>query len=131
MPTKYTSVSEYLSDLPEPRRSEVEALRRIVIGSSDGLVEHIKWNSPSYIYNGEDRVTVNAHGRDAVRLILHAGPTTAEDKTAAPSFTHDPHGLLEWHSNIRASISLAGTDAIEQEQDHIRDLLAAWFHASL
>jgi hypothetical protein len=131
MPPKYTSVSDFLSDLPEPRRSEVAALREIVIGSSDGLVEHIKWNSPSYVFNGEDRVTVNAHGRDAVRLILHAGPTTVEDRSAMPRFSDDPHGLLEWHSNIRASIALSGTDAIAQKQEHIRALLAAWFHAAL
>jgi hypothetical protein len=131
MPPKYTSVSAFLSDLPEPRRSEVEALREIVIGSSDGLVEHIKWNSPSYIFNGEDRVTVNAHGRDAVRLILHAGPTTVEDRFAVPIFDQDPHGLLEWHSNIRASIALSGTDVIAQKRNDIRDLLAAWFHAAL
>jgi hypothetical protein len=128
MPATYKTVDEFVTDQSEAHRAEVLALREIVLGCTPGVLEHIKWNSPSYyLVPGEDRVTVNAHGAGPVRLVLHAGVTKAEDKSASPTFTGDPEGLLTWHSDIRASLPGGGVDAIERNQDSIAAVLRRWF----
>ena len=125
MAATYRTVEEFLAAQPPGRRAEIEELRQIVLGVDSRLAEHIKWNSPSYVWNGTDRVTVNAHGR-GVRLILHFGTGTPEDKAAAPTFDGDPSGLLTWHSNIRASLSVADLADIRAKSDQIRDVVRRW-----
>ncbi|PRY70005.1 uncharacterized protein DUF1801 [Glaciihabitans tibetensis] len=128
MAAKFSTVEDFLAAQSEAGRAQVEALREIVLTCTPGVQEHIKWNSPSYyIVPGEDRVTVNAHGAGPVRLVLHAGATTPEDKSAAPSFAGDPHGLLTWHSNIRASLTGGDLDGIAAAREHIAGVLRSWF----
>ena len=79
-------------------------MRVLVLGASTDLVEIVKWNSPSYTLDGQDRLTINAAGKGPVRLILHLGVDTEENKSAPSDFTGDPDALLTWHSNIRASL---------------------------
>jgi hypothetical protein len=107
MPVTFRTVADYLAASSRPH--EVEALRSIVVEANPRLVETIKWNSPSYVLDGVDRLTINAAGRGPVRLILHLGTETPEDRGAVSSFAGDPGGLLTWHSNIRASM-VAGPD---------------------
>lgn len=128
MATKFTTVDEFLSAQTEQHKTEVLALREIVLAAAPGVLEHIKWNSPSfYLRAGEDRVTVNAHGTGPVRLVLHAGATTVEDTTAAPTFAGDPQKLLTWHSNIRASLSGEGIDVVEGQRERIGEVVSNWF----
>ena len=63
MATTYRTVDEFLADQTDVRRAEIDALREIVLSTHPDLIEHIKWNSPSFVFDGEDRVTVNAHGK--------------------------------------------------------------------
>jgi hypothetical protein len=129
MATNYQSVDEYLQDQPADRRDAINVLREIVLTARPGVTEIVKWNSPSFVYQREDRITMNASAKDAVRLILHAGVSTVEDKQATPTFTGDPDGLLHWHSNIRAS--LAVTDAAEAADKRavIAALVGNWLDA--
>lgn len=125
MATSYRTVDEFLAGQTDVRREEINALREIVLGTNPDLTEHVKWNSPSYVFDGEDRVTVNAHGK-AVNLILHAGPSIVEDKAAAPTFDGDATGMLRWHSNIRASMSFDSLDAINEQRQAIADVVSRW-----
>ena len=129
MAATYRTVEEFLAAQPPGRREEMEVLRQIVLDADSGLSEHIKWNSPSYVFNGADRVTVNAHAR-GVRLILHWGTRIAEDKTVAPTFDGDPFGLLTWHSNIRASLSVTDLADLRAKHDQIRDVVRRWLDAA-
>jgi len=58
---KYLSVKEFLDDLDEDTRKQVDALREIILANVP-VSEHIKWNAPSYVFAGEDRITFNLHG---------------------------------------------------------------------
>jgi hypothetical protein len=113
MPAQHQTVSGFLDALDSDRRSQVDALRELVLSAHPGLVETIKWNSPSYSLYGVDRLTVNVSKTGPVRLILHHGTRVAEDKGEMPSFTGDPAGLLTWHSNIRASLNWTTADAAD------------------
>lgn len=119
MAVTHQTVDDYLAAQSPAARAEVEALRALVRDAEPRVVEIIKWNSPSYTLDGEDRLTVNVGRNDAVRLVLHRGVHEQEKKGAASTFAGDPEGLLTWHSDIRAS--LAAADA-----GRARDVVRAW-----
>jgi hypothetical protein len=113
-------VTEYLAAQTPTVRAAVERLRAIVADAAPNAVEIIKWNSPSYTVDGEDRLTVNVDRKGLVRLILHRGTTELETKGAASTFTGDPGGLLTWHSDIRASL------LADANPDAAADVVRAW-----
>ena len=120
-----TTVATFLDDLGPTDRTLVETLLTVVRSVDPALSEHIKWNSPSYVFDGEDRFTVSARPGRPVRLVLHAGATTPEDKAGPPRFT-DTTGLLEWHSDIRASIVFRTPADVTARRDDLRAVLARW-----
>jgi len=119
MAVTHASVDDYLAAQTPAARAEVEALRAMVMDAEPRLVEIVKWNSPSYTLDGEDRLTVNVGRNDAVRLVLHRGVHEQETKGAASTFAGDPGGVLTWHSDIRASLSAA-------DAGRARDVVRAW-----
>ena len=119
---QFATVEEFLAAQTPQVRPKVELLRTLVTDAEPGTVEAIKWNSPNFSFAGEDRLTVNVDGKGAVRLILHRGTGVAEHKGATTSFTGDPHALLTWHSDIRASLLV--TDDLDAEA--ARAIVRAW-----
>ena len=121
----HATVGTFLDQLEPTDRELVETLLTVVRSVDPGLTEHIKWNSPSYVFQGEDRFTVSARPGRPVRLVLHAGATTREDRAGAPRFS-DTTGLLEWHSDIRASIVFRTPADVTACRDDLRSVLARW-----
>lgn len=126
MPASFATIDEFVAAQTPERRADVEYLRGLVGEAEPGLVEVIKWNSPSYTLHGRDRLTINAAGKGPVRLILHFGTTRAEDKAAAPTFTGDPDGLLTWHSNIRASLPVPKPHEFAKARGAVIAVIRAW-----
>lgn len=129
MAVQFSTVDEFLAALTPERRAEVDALRELVRTAHPELVESIKWNSPNFSLGDTDLLTVNVPRSGPVRLILHRGTTTAEDKSATPEFDGDPTGLLTWHSNIRASLRMPPADAPDSARDDVVAVLRAWVAA--
>lgn len=46
---QYKTVPEFLNDLDNDKRLQVEALRNLILEVEPQLEEHIKWNAPSYL----------------------------------------------------------------------------------
>jgi hypothetical protein len=123
---KYTTVTDFMNDLSADKRAQVELLRGIIKQAHPGLDEHIKWNSPSYVLDGEDRVTFNLQNKEGVvKLVLHMGAMRVEDKKGAPIMVDDA-GLISWQSNIRGVISFADLDAIIAQQMQVGDIISRW-----
>ena len=122
---KYVTVDEFLNDLTEDRRQQVETLRTIIKNVSSDLTEHIKWNSPSYIFDGEDRITFNMHYPDQTMVLLHMGATRKENKKADP-IMNDETGLIKWNSDIRGTLAFGSLDDIANAQADITKILSAW-----
>jgi hypothetical protein len=123
---KFTSVAEFLAEHDDERRASIDALRSIVIDAHPGIDEIIKWNSPSYALDGIDRLTINAAGTGAVRLVLHLGTEIAEHKSAATKFAGDPDGLLTWHSDIRASFVMPPAATLAEARQGLVAVVRAW-----
>lgn len=126
---KYLTVDEFLADLSDDRRRQVEKLMSIIASAHEDLTIHIKWNSPSYVLNGEDRVTFNMHYPDQTLILLHMGATRKEDKQSQP-IMQDETGLIKWNSDIRGTLSFRSLDEIEKQSKDIKEILQKWFKLS-
>jgi len=123
---KYTTVAQFLDDLDDNRRVQVQTLRDIILKVDPTLTEHIKWNSPSYVLDGEDRITFNVQNKQQiVKLVLHMGSTRPEDKKGTP-IMQDESGLIEWNSDIRGVLSLDNYEAIESRKEAIAKIIRDW-----
>lgn len=123
---KYKTVEAFLDDLDSEKRQQVNALRDLIIGTETGLEEHIKWNAPSYIFDGEDRVTFNTMNKQGViKLILHMGATRKENKKGVP-IMQDESGLIEWSSDIRGMITITSIDDIESNRSSLKNIIKDW-----
>jgi len=122
---KYATVDEFLADLPADRLKQVELLRKLIRNAEPKLREHIKWNSPSYVFDDEDRITFNMHYPDRTMLLLHMGATRKEDKKGEP-IMKDVSGLIDWNSDIRGTLSFKSLDEIKQKEDVILQLIVDW-----
>ena len=127
---KYKTLEEFLGDLDTDKRQQVDALREIILSVEPTLEEHIKWNAPSYVLNGEDRITFNLMNKqERVKLILHMGPTRKEDKNGVP-IMRDESGLIEWSSNIRGLMTFTSLEDIHAHIQTIKQLLKDWLALS-
>jgi hypothetical protein len=97
---------EFMSKLNDERKPLVEAMLNAIIEGCPTLTETIKWNAPTFCDADKDRLTMMLHKKDRVVLILHTGVKVKEDKKAPHLFIDDTE-LLEWNSNIRATISFS------------------------
>jgi hypothetical protein len=126
VPTKYRTVAEYLAGQTPEARAHVETLRALVGEAAPELTETIKWNSPNWVLDGQDLLTVNVGRGGETRLVLHRGTAVAERKGAAHDFDGDPHALLTWHSDIRASLPSPGQEQLVDATAIVR----AWVRAT-
>ena len=123
---KYNTVAEFLNDLYAGKISQVIKLRDYIKNVAPTLDEHIKWNAPSYVLGGEDRITFNvANKQNLVKLVLHMGATRKEDKKAKPVL-RDDSGLVEWVSDIRGYITFNDLQMVIDSEHDVKNLITKW-----
>lgn len=123
---KYKNVADFIASLGEERAQQVDALRIIITSLDLELTEHIKWNAPSYVYDGEDRITFNLNNKEnVVKLVLHMGATRKEDKKVEPVL-NDDSGIVQWASDIRGMIAFENLADINAKENIIRNVLVDW-----
>ncbi len=123
---KYKTVDEFLDDLDEDKRTQVLKLRAWILDAHPSLREHIKWNAPSYVYGGEDRITFNLLNKQRlVKLVFHMGATRKEDRKAKPVL-HDQSALIEWVSDIRGYITFKDLDHVIRCEREVKQLTKEW-----
>ena len=121
------SVDALMSALDHPMKPALQRLREIVLAADPGITEHVKWNGPSFCWNGEDRITANVRGKDAVMLVFHRG--VAVKDVAGFSF-NDPSGLMKWAAPDRAVVTLKSLAEVDARADEIADLTKRWMRAT-
>jgi hypothetical protein len=101
-------VDAYLADLSHAHLDGIRRLRAAILAADDRIVEHIKWNAPSFGIGGEDDlVTMRLAPGDAFQLVLHRGVAKQQGTVTIP----DPAGLLEWRSRDRAIVDVGAREA--------------------
>ncbi len=116
---------EFLAEFIDERKPLVEAMLKAIKKACPNLTETIKWNAPNFCYAGKDRMTLMLHKKDRVALILHTGAKPKEDKKAPPLY-QDEMGLLEWNSNIRATITFRDLADFTAKRDAFKKTVKRW-----
>jgi hypothetical protein len=125
-PSKQASVVDLISNLDEKTAEQVQLLRGIILSLGTPLTEHVKWNAPSYVLDGEDRITMNLRNKQGiVKLVLHMGVVRPEDKTGAPVLPHDG-GIVDWASDIRGLIPFVDAADIREKEQVLRRVVTDW-----
>lgn len=122
---KFTNVNEFMQSLSASQKEQVETLRQIILHTNKTLSEHIKWNSPSYVLNDEDRITFNVRETQPIAIVLHMGATKTEDKSGAPVL-NDYSDLIEWKSNIRGVIVFSSLEDIHNKKERFALVIQDW-----
>ena len=123
---KYKTVNEFLEDLDDEKKSQVLVIRTYIKEAEPILVEHIKWNAPSYTYNQNDRLTFNLMNKEnLVKLVFHMGALQKENKNAAP-ILDDKFSLIEWVSDVRGYITFKDYDDAISKHEAIKWLTSKW-----
>lgn len=116
-------VDTYLAGLTHAHLDGIRRLRAAILGADDRVVEHIKWNAPSFGVGGDDLVTMRLAPGDAFQLVLHRGVAKQAGTVTIP----DPGGLLQWRSRDRAIVDVGPREA--ELEPAIIELVRAWIAA--
>jgi hypothetical protein len=119
------AVEAFLAGLAPTPRSEVEALRRIILGADPAIGEGIKWKVPSF-RTTDYFATLHLRMKVGLGLILHLG-AKVRDTPAVP--VEDPEGLLTWLARDRALITFADLEEIQARQVALVALIRQWIRA--
>lgn len=126
--TKATeTVDALLARLDHPLNDGVEQLRPAILAAHDGLSEHVKWNAPSYVYEGEDRVTFRLNPAGGIQLVFHRGAKKRDD-TATFTFD-DPTGLIEWAARDRGVVTFTDLEDVREKTPAVVSLVFRWLEA--
>lgn len=125
----HEQVVEYLDNLDHPFKREIKEVRRIILNADNQLTEHIKWNAPSFCFNGEDRITFNLHGNGFFRLVFHCGAKVKDSAKGSPLF-EDTTGLLEWASGDRAMAKFSNMDDVKEKEEKLVKVVSRWLEVT-
>lgn len=119
-------VNTYLENLEHPLKTELLQWRDAIKIDFPELVEIIKWNAPSYQYNGIDFMTFNLAKPKEIKLILHRG---AKNKTMPPAqLIEDKTHLLQWAANDRAIITFTSKHEITNHRENLKTIIQNWIN---
>ena len=122
------AVNQYMEKLDHPLKAEIERVRELILGSDSQITEHIKWNAPSFCYQGEDRVTFRLFPAvDSIQLIFHRG---AKVKASTDFAFQDESGLLKWLAQDRATLLFHDSNEIEDKSTLFKNLVSRWMAAN-
>ena len=117
-------VDEFLRTLHHPLKPALELLRSIFRSASPSIHEGIKWKSPSF-RTTDYFATINMHGQDQLRLILHTGAKVKVSATQGLKIA-DPAGLLKWLAKDRALIAFSDLKDINAKRAALKRVIREW-----
>jgi hypothetical protein len=118
-----TTVQSFIDALDHPLKSEIVAIRQLLLSADPAISEEIKWNAPSF-RTSEHFATMHLRAKNAVQLILHLGAKSK--RTVPPDAIADPEGLLKWLGADRASISFTGAADLAHKDDALVAIIRQW-----
>tara|TARA_A100000171_G_C2137659_1_gene151689 strand:+ start:3335 stop:3724 length:390 start_codon:yes stop_codon:yes gene_type:complete len=122
-------VIDFLDQAQHPLRSEIDYLRNIINNSAPELNEHIKWNAPSFMLNGDDRITFNLPpNQKTIRLVFHQGAKKKEQPSAR--LISDTPDWFKWATNDRAVVTFSSKEDIKSKEEQIITLIKKWVSKS-
>ena len=105
----------------------MQALRNLVAASHPDVSEHVKWNGPSFLIDGDDRISLGVARGGPVRAVLHRG---ARVKSTEGFAFDDDTGLIQWAAVDRGVVTFADEAEVTAKGEAFRGLCRRWFEAT-
>jgi Domain of unknown function (DU1801) len=118
------AVNEFMFALDHPFKSEIETIRRIVLGAHPTIADGIKWNVPSF-RTTEYFATTHLRAKDGIGIIFHLG-AKPRDIPGRGIPIEDPAKLLKWLAKDRAMIVLASMKDIATKKAALEHVVREW-----
>jgi len=118
------AVNEFMLALDHPFKSEIETIRKTVLGAHPTIAEGIKWNAPSF-RTTEYFATTNLRTKDGIGIIFHLG-AKVRDIPAEGIPIEDPTKLLKWLAKDRAMIVLADMNDVTAKKGALAGIVRQW-----
>lgn len=118
------AVDAYMRGLRHPLKSDMEAVRRVILGVSSEIREGIKWNAPSF-RTQEWFATFNLRCKDSVQLVFHLGAKVKDNSTQGRRIA-DPAGLIRWLAKERFMVTVGAGKEIQAHRAALAAIVRAW-----
>jgi hypothetical protein len=128
-PSGLNPVDGFIGKLDHPLKEVVVKLRGFILNAFPQLTEQVKWNAPSFCFNGEDRITMNLSKKDQVLLIFHLG-AKSRDKKKLETLIKDPGKTLEWLSSNRAVMRFLSLAELKTLEPALKNNITEWLKAA-
>ena len=128
-PSGTEQVKEFIRTSKHPLKKALEEIREIILGADKRITEHIKWNAPSFCFNGDDRITFNLSKNDRILLIFHRGAKVKDSKSKEQLF-EDTTGMLEWLAHDRAVVKIQTIEEVAGKKAVLTKIVKRWLSAT-
>ena len=130
MSKKPQNIEEFIQQLDPVIAELVYSLREIILETSDEISEHIKWNSPSFYYNGEMKAfDAKTYKRDLLVINCNRGKILLVFPTGN-AIAHNTQEILEGnYEDGRKIVTIKNKLDLEQKTTALRDVMLQWLNA--
>jgi hypothetical protein len=97
-----------------PQKAEMHRVREVMLGADERLTETIKWQSPTFVYEG-NLASIDPHAKKHVSVLFHRGAEIPGD-----------HPALEGGGKLARYIRYADLDAVEAGRPALEAIVRAW-----
>ena len=119
-----SEVDQFIADSTHALAPCLQPLRELIHAANQDITEQIKWKSPSFCVDGDDRITYNLAKKDQLLLIFHTGAKgkgKTPDKSKFSSFT-----FLEWLAPDRAVVKIANQKYLADISSELKKCISQW-----
>lgn len=107
-------VDQYMKELDNPLKDEMQAVRMIILEVSDKIAEDIKWSAPSFAYK-DNMATFNPRAKKFVNLTFHKG-----------ALIEDTTGLLEGDSKEARVAHFHSMEDVQSKKTQLQEVVRKW-----
>ena len=114
MATHAPEVDAWFDRYDNPQRELVLAVREAILEADERVIEVIKWQAPTFVYQG-NIASFYPKTRTHASLMFHRG-------AALP----DPDGLLEGEGDVSRVARFLDAGDLAKRRDALQELIRAW-----
>ena len=118
------AVDEFMVALTHSSKSEVQAIRSLILGADPSISEGIKWNAPSF-RTTEYFATTNLREKNGVGVIFHLGAKAREIPPGGMPID-DPEKLLKWLAKDRAALAFKDMNDFNAKKVAFLGIIRSW-----
>ncbi|MCG8575398.1 MAG: DUF1801 domain-containing protein [Flavobacteriales bacterium] len=111
---KTEKVNQFMKELDNPLKAEMEAVREIILKASDKITEDIKWSAPSFAYK-DNMATFNPRAKKFVNLTFHKG-----------ALIGDNSGLLEGDKKEARVARFNDMEDVLSKKEQLTQVVQKW-----